>query len=282
MAHFRDMIRRALNGRSPEEFVVETKERLHTMVNTFKDSPEAQDKARRYLQSVVFPLRYLNTFIIRPNLDDNEKLRALAQQYDVNKVELKRVMKAALELEEGINQYLGEDIHFDQLAITLRKVINVLDEQIITDLIEAMDHHINYGKIEKAYLTYQENLQKAYNAEGLNRDLQGILGQLVNGFKNALTQTGSKVRPSDRQSEIKMLDPQWQNAYDHYCAEGYTHEEAMAFIQERRDLSELSPSFLEAYRVLRQEGRPHAEALEYARSLAAKSTGPLPNLDDPH
>ena len=274
MANLRDMIRRALNGRSPEDALAEFKEKLHAQINDFKDDPASRARLQQYLRSVLTPLQYFNAFVVKPNLNDNDRLREMAKRYNVNKVELKRVLKVALELEEKVQGYFEDNDRVDQLVITLRKVINVLDEQILTDLIDAMDYNIDYGKIEKAYLDYQSTLQKAYNVDGLNRDLQGIMGTVMNNLKNAFTQGTQQTRskPSDRQPEVRMLDPQLQNLYNHFREEGYDHNESMDMVNERRDVDGLKNEFLEAYRTLRQEGKSHQDAMHYVQSLQDKAS----------
>ncbi|MGV3524635.1 MAG: hypothetical protein ACO1RX_10430 [Candidatus Sericytochromatia bacterium] len=273
MAGIRDMIRRALGGRPPEEALIEFKEKLHAQINDFKDNPESRAQLQRMLQSVLRPLQYFNTFVVRPHLADNERLRHLAQQYNVNKVELKRVLKVSLELEEKIQTYFKDREQVEQLVVTLRKVVNVLDEQVITDIINAVDDNVDYSKIERAYLDYQSTLQKAYNADGLNRDLQGIVGGVLNGLKNAFGNAPQRVRtrPSDQQPEARMLEPELQSLYDRYREEGFEHAEAMRFVTEKRELDSLPPQFLEAYQTLRKEGQAHDEALAYARTLANKA-----------
>lgn len=274
MAGLKDMLRRALGGRNPEEVLAEFKEKLHQSINEFRNNPESRQKLQRTLQSIVMPVRYFNLSIVRPHLEDREALKRLAQQLGMNKVELKRVFKLSLELEEKLGQYFGNELDIDQLTVTLRKAVNTLDEQILTDIIDAMDHNIDFGKIERAQLDYQEAIQKAYNVDGLNRELNGILSSFLGGMREALArQQGQSVKskPSDRHTEVKMLEPQYQSAYDHYREEGYSHEEAMTFVNEARDLDALPKEYLDAYRVLRQEGRSHAEAVSYIRSLADKS-----------
>ncbi|HEY9840989.1 MAG: hypothetical protein ACAI44_01065 [Candidatus Sericytochromatia bacterium] len=273
MGGLRDILRRAFGGRSPEEALADFKERLHTQINEFKENPETHHRLQRVLQSLLNPLQQFNTFLVRPALADKERLRSLAKRFDINKVELKRVLKTSLELEEKLKDYFENRDQLEQLIVTLRKVINVLDEDIITGLIDAVDYNIDYGKIEKAYLDYQTNLQKAYNAEGLNRDLQGLMGTVMQNLKNAFNnnQKVAKIKPSDRQADARMLEPELQNLYDRYRDEGFTHEESMRVVDEKRDLDGLPPRFREAYRTLRREGRSHADALDYARNLADKS-----------
>lgn len=273
MAGLRDILRRALGGRPPEEALAAFKEKMHGQINAFKDNPEGQAQLRSYLQSFLQPLQYFNMLVIRPALNDNDKMREMAQKYGVNKVELKRVFKIALELEEKVQRYFQNPESVDQLIITLRKVVNVLDEQILTDIIEALDYNIDYNRIEKAYLDYQTTLQQAYNAEGLNRDLQGILGDLFGNLKNVFATAGQPPRqkPSDKHAEVRMLEPELQNLYDRQRQEGFSHEEAMAMVTEKRDLDALPKDYLEAYRTLRQEGRPHADALAYVQNLAQRA-----------
>lgn len=274
MAGLREMLRRAFGGRQPEEALADFKEKLHTQINEFKDSPESQARMQRTLQSVITPLQYFNAYMVRPSIEDNQKMRDLAKHYGVNKVELKRVFKIALEFEEKIQSYFKNRDQIDQLVVTLRKVVNVLDEQILTDLIDAMDYNIDYNKIEKAYLDYQTTLQKAYNADGLNRDLQNIMGGLINNFKTAFTSSAQppKTRPSDQHSEVRLMEPELQNLYDHYREEGFEHEESMRMVNEKKDVDNLPDAFLDAYRTLRQEGQSHAEAIEYVQGLASKAT----------
>lgn len=274
MAGLKDMIRRFLGGRNPEEALAEFKEKLHHSINEFKTNPDSRQKLQRQLQSMVMPVRYFNSAVVRPQLENKEGLKELAKQMGINKVELKRVFKVSLELEEKMTQYFGDELDVEQMAVTLRKVVNVLDEQVVADLIEAMDYNIDFGKIERAQLDYQEAIQKAYNVDGLNRDLNGILGNLFGNLRNVIhpsPQTAPKGKASDQHAEVRMMEPEYQNAYDHFREEGYSHVEAMAFVQEKQDLAALPQAFLEAYRVLRQEGRSHDEAISYARSLADKS-----------
>jgi AraC-like DNA-binding protein len=274
VAGLKDMLRRVLGGRNPEEALAEFKEKLHQSINEFKDSPESRQRLQRTLQSIVMPVRYFNGSIVRPHLENKESLKELAQQVGMNKVELKRVFKLSLELEEKLTQYFGDELDVEQLAVTLRKVINVLDEQVLTDLIDAMDYNINFDKIERAQLDYQEAIQKAYNVDGLNRELNGILGSLLGNMRNVFSNKQSpaaKSKPSDQHTEVKMMEPQYQNTYDHYREEGYEHDEAMRFVQEKQDLDALPAAYLDAYRVFRQEGRNHEDAIEYVRSLADKS-----------
>lgn len=274
MAGLKDMIRRFLGGRNPEEALTEFKEKLHQSINEFKSNPESRQKLQRQLQSMVMPVKYFNSTVVRPHLENKEQLKELAKQMGINKVELKRVFKVSLELEEKMSQYFGDELDVEQMAVTLRKVVNVLDEQVVTDLIDAMDYNIDFGKIERAQLDYQEAIQKAYNMEGLNRDLNGILGSLFGNMRtvfNPSSQTAPKGKPSDQHAEVRMMEPEYQNAYDHFREEGYSHTEAMTFVKEKQDLDALPQAFWEAYRVLRQEGRSHDEAISYARSLADKS-----------
>jgi len=274
VAGLKDMIRRFLGGRNPEEALAEFKEKLHQSINEFKSNPDSRQKLQRQLQSMVMPVRYFNSTVVRPQLENKEGLKELAKQMGINKVELKRVFKVSLELEEKMAQYFGDELDVEQMAVTLRKVVNVLDEQVVTDLIEAMDYNIDFGKIERAQLDYQEAIQKAYNVDGLNRDLNGILGSLFGNLRNVInpsSQAAPKGKASDQHAEVRMMEPEYQNAYDHFREEGYSHAESMAFVQEKQDLAALPQAFLEAYRVLRQEGRSHDEAISYARSLADKS-----------
>lgn len=271
MGGLRDMLRKAF-GRDPEAALAEFKEKLHLQINDFKDNPETRTQLRRMLQSVVTPLRQFNLFVVNPALNNNERLKAMAKRYGVNKIELKRMLKTSLELEEKLQKYFKDSDEIDQLVLTLRKVVNVLDEDVVTGFIDAMDYNIDYGKIEKAYLDYQHNLQKAYNAEGLNRDLQGLIGQVLNNLKGAFnnTQKPVKTKASDRQADARMLEPELQILYDRYRDEGFTHDEAMRVVGEKRDLDGLPEELMEAYRSQRREGQDHDEALAYARVLAAK------------
>jgi hypothetical protein len=220
------------------------------------------------------PVRYFNLTFVRPHLEDPEALKKLAEQAGIHKIELKRILKLSLELEEKLGQYFGNEVDIEQLAVTLRKVINALDEQMLTDIIDAVDHHIDFNKIERAQIDYQEALQKAYNTEGLNRELNGILGSFFSNMRSVFKEQPSpstQPRASDRETEVKMLEPQYQNAYDHYREEGYTHEEAMVFVKETQEVHALPQNYLEAYRVLRQEGKTHDETIFYIRNLAEKS-----------
>ncbi|PIQ23533.1 hypothetical protein COW36_13750 [bacterium (Candidatus Blackallbacteria) CG17_big_fil_post_rev_8_21_14_2_50_48_46] len=274
MAGLKDMLRRVLGGRNPEEALAEFKEKLHHSINEFKNNPESRQKLQRNLQSIVMPVRYFNATIVRPHLENKEQLKSLAQQLNMHKIELKRVFKLSLELEEKLGQYFGNELDVEQLAVTLRKVVNVLDEQILSDVIEVVDHNIDFGKIERAQLDYQEAVQKAYNVDGLNRELNGILGSFLGNMRDVFSgqqKATTKPRPSDRQTEVKMLEPQYQNTYDHYREEGYSHDESMAFVKEKQDLDSLPQEYLDAYRVLRQEGRAHDESIDYIRSLTHKS-----------
>lgn len=274
MASLKDMLRRALGGRNPEEVLAEFKEKLHQSINTLRNNPESQQKLQRILQSIIMPVRYFNFHVVRPHLENREALKALAHQLGMNKVELKRIFKLSLELEEKLSQYFGNALEVEALTVTLRKIVNALDEQMLTDLIDAMDHNIDFSKIERAQLDYQEAIQKAYNMEGLNREINGILGSFFNSVREALTRQERppvKAKPSDRHAEVKMLDPHYQNAYDHYREEGYSHEEAMGFIREAQDVQALPQEYLDAYRILRQEGQSHAEAIQYIRNLADKA-----------
>lgn len=274
MAGLKDMLKRVLGGRNPEEALAEFKEKLHQSINEFKSNPDSRQKLQRQLQSMVMPVKYFNSTVVRPQLENKEGLKELAKQMGINRVELKRVFKVSLELEEKMAQYFGDELDVEQMAVTLRKVVNVLDEQVVTDLIDAMDYNIDFGKIERAQLDYQEAIQKAYNVDGLNRDLNGILGSLFGNMRNAFSQSSQAVpkgKASDQHPEVRMMEPEYQNAYDHYREEGYSHGESMAFVKEKQDLAALPQAFLEAYRVLRQEGRSHDEAISYARSLADKS-----------
>lgn len=272
MAGLRDVLKRAFGGQQPEVALAEFKERIHSQINDFKDNPESRGQLQKMLQGVLNPLKQFNLFVVRPALNDNERLRAMAQRYGVNKVELKRIFKTSLEFEEKLQGYFKDRDQVDQLVITLRKVVNVLDEEIITGLIDAMDYNIDYGKIEKAYLDYQSTLQKAYNVEGLNRDLQGLIGTVMGNLKNAFSSPQRSVsKPSDRQADARMLEPELQNLYDRYRSEGFTHDESMRVVEEKRDLDSLPKAFHDAYRTFRQEGRSHTDALDYARSLADKA-----------
>lgn len=273
MAGLRDMFRRSFGGRQPEEALMDFKEKLHVQINAFKDDPENQARLQSTMRSIITPLQYFNSLMVRPNMDDNQKMRELAKKYGINKVELKRVFKVALEFEEKVQNYFKNRGEVEQLVITLRKVVNVLDEQILTDIIDAMDYNVDYGKIEKAYLDYQSTLQKAYNSEGLNRDLQGIMGGLISNFKNAFQTSAQapKTKASDKHAEVRMMEPELQSLYDHYREEGFEHDESMKMINEKKDLDALPRKFLEAYRTLRQEGHSHTEAIEYVRDLANKS-----------
>lgn len=273
MAGLRDILRRAFGGRAPEEALTDFKERLHAQINDFKDSPESRAQLQRMLQSVLAPLSQFNAFVVRPTLADNDKMRAMAQRYGVNKVELKRVLKTALELEEKLKNYFNDNEEVDQLVITLRKVVNVLDEDIVTGFVDAFDYNIDLGKIEKAYLEYQDKMQKAMNTQGLNRDLNNMIGTVMGNLKNAFNsnQIRPKGKASDRQADVKMMDPELQNLYNRYRDEGFEHDEAMRVVEEKQDLDQLPHQFKEAYRTLRREGRSHKAALEYAQGLAAKA-----------
>lgn len=274
MAGLRDILRRAFGGRQPEAALAEFKEKLHSQINDFKDNPETRQQLKRTLQSILTPLKQFNAFVVIPALGDNEKLRGMAQKYNVNKVELKRMLKTSLELEEKVQRYFQDGDQVDQLVVTLRKVVNVLDEEIITGFIDALDYNIDYGKIEKAYLDYQTNLMKAYNSDGLNRDLQGLMGTVMGNLKNVFSggqQRVTKTKHSDREVDAKMLEPELQNLYNRYREEGFAHDEAMRVVAEKRDLDGLPAAFLDAYRTLRREGRDHDDAMAYARTLADKS-----------
>lgn len=274
MAGLRDMFQRAFGGQSPEEALTNLKERLHQSLNEFKDDAATQEKVRQNLQSIKTPLRYFNLFVVRPHLDEPERLKALAQRYQINKIDMKRLFKTALELEDSLEQYFGDTMDFDQLVIVLRRVLNLFDEQLVVDALDAFDSNIDYSKIEKAYLDYQDKLSGAYNVMGLNRDLKNVVDQFVSGFRNVVsTPHKIKTRPSDQDTTIKMLPVEFQRIYDHYIEEGYTHEEANLYVRERQDLAELNEELLEAYRVLRQEGRSHADAIAYIRNLKDKITG---------
>lgn len=267
MANLRDMLRRAFGGRNPEDALIDFKEKLHAQINEFKDNPQSRARLQGYLRSILTPLQYFNAFMVRPNLNDNEKMRELARKYQINKVELKRVFKVALELEEKVQAYFSDGDQIDQLVVTLRKVINVLDEQIVTDIIDAMDYNIDLNKIENAYLDYQSKLQQAYNADGLNRDLQGIMGTVMSSLKNAFTQPSTpRTKASDKRPEVRMLEPELQKLYDHFREEGYEHSEAMAMIQEKQDVESLSAELMETYRQLRREGKSHGEAMAQLRA----------------
>lgn len=273
MGGLRDILNRAFGGRSPEAALADFKERLHAQINEFKENPETRSRLQRMLQSILAPLQQANTFVVRPALADNERLKSMAQRYGVNKVELKRMLKTSLELEDTLRSYFEDSNQVDQLILTLRKVVNVIDEDLVTSFIDAIDYNIDYSKIEKAYLDYQSNLQKAYNADGLNRDLQGLMGTVMQNLKGAFNSSSKppKIKASDRQAEARMLEPELQNLYNRYREEGFTHEESMRVVDEKRDLDQLPEAFMEAYRTLRREGRNHAAALEYARNLADKA-----------
>ena len=147
MAGLRDILKRAFGGVQPEIALAQFKERLHNQINDFKDNPESRAQLQKMLQSILQPLRQFNLFIVQPALNDNERLKSMAKQYNVNKIELKRVFKTAIELEEKIHSYFKDRDQVDQLVVTLRKVVNVLDEEIISELINSIDYNIDYGNI---------------------------------------------------------------------------------------------------------------------------------------
>lgn len=272
MSGLRDMFRKSWGERSPEEVVAAFKERLHDTLNNFKDDPTSKERLRKILSSIKMPLAYFNNFIAKPKLADSNSLKQLAQQYNVPKRELKRVLRASIELEDNVNQYFGNNLELDQLVITLRKTINAIDEQIISDIIDAFERNIEQDKLERAMIEYQDKVQKYFNSTGLNRDIQNIMEQFISNVKTSFssTQHKSKSRHSDRQPEIKMLDLDLQRIYNHYREEGYTHEESMDFVEERKDTDSLSEQLLEAYRVLRREGNTHKEAMKYVNNLNQK------------
>lgn len=269
MGGLRDVLRRAFDGRSPEEALADFKEKLHAQINEFRENPETHSRLQTILQSILRPLQQFNLFIVRPALNDKERLKAMASRYGVNKIELKRVLKTSLELEETLKSYFKDPSQMDQLVVTLRKVVNVIDEDVVTGFIDAIDYNIDYGKIEKAYLDYQSSMQKAYNVDGLNRDLKELLGNVSNNLKNAFGQgqKPAKGKASDRQLDAKMLEPELQNLYNRYREEGFTHEESMRVVQEKSDLDGLSAKLMDAYRAERREGRNHSEAFERVKAL---------------
>lgn len=274
MGGMRDMLKRALGGRSPEEALADFKERLHTQLNEMRENPETHQRLKQVLQSILRPLQQFNTFVVRPTLSDSERLKALAKRCGVHKIELKRVLKTSLELEDTLLSYFKDPAQIDQLTISLRKVINVIDEDVVTHLIDAIDYNIDYGKIEKAYLDYQDNLQKAYNVDGLNRDLQGLFGGVLQNLRNAFSngQKPAKAKASDRQLDAKMLEPELQNLYNRYREEGFTHEESMRVVQEKQDLDGLPAQLMESYRSQRREGRSHTEAFDAVRPQLPEQT----------
>lgn len=281
MGGLRDILRRAFGNRSPEVALAEFKEKLHHQINTFKDSPESRAKLQEILHSVLNPLQYFNALVVRPSLEDPERLKALAKRYGVNKVELKRVFKLSLEFEEQVQRYFQDRDQVEQLIISLRKIVNVLDEQLITEIIDAMDYHIDYGKIEKAYLDYQFNLQKAYNIEGLNQELKGIVGSFLGNLKSALTGAAAqqRIKPSDQQPQAKMLEPELQNIYDRFRQEGFSHDEAMQQVKEKQDFDSLVGESLEIYHRVRREGRSHTDAMLVVQQRSeqkAKDSGAMP------
>ncbi len=273
MAGLRDMIRRALGGQNPEAALAAFKEKLHNQINDFKDNPESRERLKQTLSSVLRPLQYANAFVIRPSLADNQKMREMAQKYGINKVELKRIFKTSVELEEKLQRYFKDSDQADQLIVTLRKVINVLDEQVLAEMVDALDYHIDYGKIEKAYLDYQTNIQRAYNIEGLNSELKNIMGGLFSNFKNAFQNNATvpKTKASDQQPEARMLAPDLQAVYDRFRDEGFNHEEAMEQVHEKQDLDQLSENELDAYRKVRQQGLNHKEAISKLNNESSKT-----------
>lgn len=275
MSSLKDLLKKALGGRTPEVALAEFKEKMHHAINHFHQDPASQTQVKQYLSSILRPLNYFNMFVVRPHMANPDKLKALAHKYRMNKIELKRFFKIALELEERLKRYFGDDLNFDQLVITLRKVINVLDEQLLVDLIDAIDYNIDFGKIEKAYLTYQDSLQKAYNTEGLKHDLQSVIGSFMSSFKRSLDPNKTSYRASDKAPETRMLPPNLQNTYDHYREEGYTHEEAMAFVKEKEETDALTEAELVEYRTLRESGKDHRQAiiaLQVAQKSASQDT----------
>lgn len=264
MAGLRDMIRRALGGQNPEAALAAFKEKLHAQINDFKDNPHSRARLKQTLNSILRPLQYANSFVIRPSLADNQKMREMAQKYGINKVELKRIFKTSVELEDKLQRYFKDDDQADQLIVTLRKVINVLDEQVLAEMVDALDYHIDYGKIEKAYLDYQTNIQRAYNIEGLNAELKNIMGGLFSNFKDAFqnNKVVSKTRPSDQEPEARMLEPELQTLYDRFREEGFSHQESMDQVTEKQDLDRLSESERELYRTRRQQGLSHSESIQ--------------------
>lgn len=281
MGGLRDVLRRAFDGRSPEEALADFKEKLHAQINEFRENPETHSRLQTILQSILRPLQQFNLFIVRPALNDNDRLKTLAQRYGVNKIELKRVLKTSLELEATLQSYFKDPSQMDQLVVTLRKVVNVIDEDVVTGLIDAIDYNIDYGKIEKAYLDYQSSLQKAYNVDGLNRDLKDLLGNVSNNLKNAFghSQKTTKGKASDRQLDAKMLEPELQNLYNRYREEGFTHEESMRVVQEKSDLDGLPAKLMDAYRAERREGRSHGDAFERVSRQAEAQTREIPIID---
>lgn len=269
MAGIRKMIEQMLNGYSPEEGIRQFKERLHRLLNAFKEDPESRAQLRQYLQSIYRPLQYFNAAVVRPQLADPARLKATAKQYQLNKIELKRIYKTLLELELRIQKFYADESEVDRLVVMLRKVINTFDEQLITDLLDAVDYHVDYAKIEKAYLDYQHTLHKAFNGAGLNQEVKAIFSVFVENFKNALqgkTRAQRTARASDEHSEVRMMEPSLQSFYDRYRAEGFSHEEAMKHVAEKEALDQLSVDELEAYRSLRRGGKTHDQAIQTLRS----------------
>lgn len=269
MAGIRKMIEHMLNGYSPEEAIRQFKEKMHRLLNAFKDDPESRTQLRHALRSIYRPLQYFNGAVVRPQLADREKLKAAAKQYQLNKIELKRIYKTLLELELRIQKFYEDESEIDRLVVMLRKVINTLDEQLISDLLDAVDYHIDYAKIEKAYLDYQHTMQKAFNAAGLNQEVKAIFAVFAENFSNALqgkSRQRRAPRASDSHSEIRMMDPALQSFYDRYRAEGFSHEEAMEHVREKEELDQLSVDALESYRSLRRAGKNHADAIQDLKS----------------
>lgn len=264
MAGIRKMIERMLNGYSPEEGIRQFKENLHRVLNAFKEDPQSREQLRHYLRGIYRPLQYLNASVVRPQLADGERLKATAKQYQLNKIELKRIYKTLLELELSIQKFYEDETEIDRLVVMLRKVINTFDEQLVSDLLDALDYHVDYDKIEKAYLDYQHTLQKAFNGQGLNQEVKAIFSVFADNFKNALqgkTRAQRPPRASDARTDVKMMDPALQSFYDRYRAEGFSHEESMVHVAEKEDLDQLSIESLETYRHLRRSGQSHAEAM---------------------
>ncbi len=266
MAGIRKMLEQMLNGFSPEEAIRQFKEKLHNALNHFKDDPQSRLQLKQYLRSVYRPLQYFNASVVRPQLANPERLKSTARQYGLNKIELKRIYKTALELELRIQKFYEDENEVDRLIVMLRKVINTFDEQMLSDILDAVDYHVDYGKIERAYLDYQSSMEKAFNAAALNREIKNILNVFGNNFKDALQGKSRQRRParaSDGQSEVKMMDPALQSFYDRYRSEGFSHDEAMKYVNEKSDLDSLSVEQLEAYRSLRRKsGKNHAEAMK--------------------
>ena len=277
MAGIRKMIERMLNGYSPEEGIRQFKENVHRVLNAFKEDPQSRGQLRQYLRSIYRPLQYFNASVVRPQLADGERLKATARQYQLNKIELKRIYKTLLELELRIQKFYEDETEVDRLVVMLRKVINTFDEQLVADLLDAVDYHVDYDKIEKAYLDYQHTLQKAFNGQGLNQEVKAIFSIFADNFKNALqgkTRTQRAPRASDERTDVKMMDPALQSFYDRYRSEGFSHEEAMGHVAEKEDLDQLSMEALESYRQLRRSGKSHAEAM-------ADLVGPMDGSVDP-